>query len=84
MFLILIISSSSSKEGEVSKLGLGELFSFNNNHSGKKSKQHTESFLNLDDCIYPNYYYESLHSHLVSLPNSNKNNNNFRSSTQED
>ena len=36
--------SSSSKEGEVWKLGSGELFNFYNNHSGKKLKQQKESF----------------------------------------
>ena len=66
------INRSSSEEDKVWKLGSGELFNLNNNHSGKKLKQHTESFLNLDDCISANYYYESLRSHLVSQPNSDK------------
>ena len=47
-------------------------------------KQHTERFLNLDDCINAYYNYESLYSHLVSQPNSNKYYKNFVSSTQED
>ena len=59
-------NSSSSEEGEISKLGPGELYHLDNYHSSKKSKQHTESFLNLDDCINDYYNYESLHSRLVS------------------
>ena len=45
------INSSSSIEGEVLKLGSGELYNFNNNHSSKNVKQHKERFSNLDDCI---------------------------------
>ena len=42
-------------------------------------------FLNLDDCINPNYNYdESLRSHLVSQSNSYKINKNFESYMQED
>ena len=37
-------NSSSNKEGK-RKLGSDELFSFNNNHSSKKLKKHTETFL---------------------------------------
>ena len=44
----------------------------NNDHSRKKSKEHKESFLNLDDCINANYHYESLLSRLGNQPNSNK------------
>ena len=61
--------SSSSEDGEIWKIGSGELFNDSNNHSRKKLKQHKESFLNLDDCINANYNYESLHSRLVSQPN---------------
>ena len=67
------INSSSSKEGKIWKLGSGELYNFDDNHSSKKLKQHTKKFLNLDDCINANYNYESLRSRLVSQPNSNKN-----------
>ena len=78
------MNSNSSEEGEIWKLGSGKLYDFNNNHSSNKLKQHKESFLNLDDYINANYNYEYLRSHLVSQPNSNKNNENFQSSTQED
>ena len=59
------ISSSSSEEGEVWKSGFGELYYFCNNHSRKKLKQYTESFLNLDDCINANHTYEFSRSLLV-------------------
>ena len=49
-------NSSSSEEGEIWKLGSGELFSFNNNHSTKKLKQHKESCSNLDDSINANLF----------------------------
>ena len=58
-----------AKKAKFEKLGS---FYINSNHSRKKLKQHTESFLNLDNCINANYYYESLCSHLVSQPKSNK------------
>ena len=77
-------NSSSSEEGEIWKLDSVELFRFNNNHSSEKVKEHTESFLNLDDCINANYNYESLRSRLVSHSNSNKNYKKFTSSMQED
>ena len=54
-----LIISSSSEEGEIRKLGSGELFNLNNNNSSKKLKQHTGSFLNLDDYINADYNYES-------------------------
>ena len=60
------IDSSSSEEGEIWKIGSGELYNLNNNHSSKKSKQQKESFLNLDDYINANYNYESLSFRLVS------------------
>ena len=53
------IISSSSKEGEVWKLGSGEIFNHNNNHGSKKLKQHKETIFYLDDCINANYNYES-------------------------
>ena len=71
------------KKAKFEKLGSGELFNFNINHSSRKSKQNTESFLNFDNCIDANYNYESLRSRLVSQPNSNKNYKNFISSQQE-
>ena len=43
--------SSSSEDGEIWKIGSGDLNNFKTNHSRKKLKQHKESFLNLDDCI---------------------------------
>ena len=67
------INSSSSEEGEIWKLGSGKIFDVNNNHGKKKLKQHTESFLSLDDCINAKYNYESLRSCLISQSNSNKN-----------
>ena len=73
--------SSSSNE---SKIGLGEQFYINNNHSTKKSKQHKERFLNFDDCIHTNFNYEPLRSLLVSQSNAKKNYKNFEFSTQED
>ena len=63
------MNNNSSKEGEVRKLGSGELCNLSNNRSNKKLKQHKESFLNLD----ANYNYESSRSRLVSQPKSNKN-----------
>ena len=45
------INNSSSKEGEVWKLGSVEIFNVNTNHISKKLKQHKESLLNLDDCV---------------------------------
>ena len=73
------INSSSSKEGEVWKKA--QLFNFINDYGSKKLKQHKESFLNLDDCINPNYNYEFLCSRFVSQPKSNKK---FESPTQKD
>ena len=37
-------NSRSSKEGEIWKLGSGELFNVNDNHCSKKLKQHKEFF----------------------------------------
>ena len=78
------INYSSSKEGEDWKLGLGELYSFNNDHSRKNKTTQKKVFLNLDDFINANYNYESLRSCRKNYPNSNKKCKNFESSTQED
>ena len=64
------------KKVRFEKVGSGELFNMNYNHSFKL-EQNTEYFFDLDGCTNANYNNESLHSHIVSHPNSNKNTQKF-------
>ena len=71
------ISSSSSKESKVRKIGFGEEFNLNFNHDTKHKNNTKNDFLNLDRCINASYKYESFCPCLLSNLNFNGKNKIF-------